>query len=423
MENENMQMAIKYFKLNKGFHRFFIQLKVKYISYGDLSGKVTLKKLSKQEKEALEGFFGKNLNNDISISIKLFYETLKKTRFGELDYLQLLQGYFGKEILTKNQQDFIKQELWQSFYNDIKKNSCTTVREWLDYMNQHTDSGDYLWFKLQYNKDKEILKQLVHDLNKIVENLPNKTDELEHRAMFGARLFRNPHILDDNKPLFKILKYYLQYRFGKSLENNLIDEAEMLYKVGIVKDTVVNNTLCYKLKASYRGIEAKGWTGFSNDNQLMNITLWNLKKVDKITSNKRKVYIVENPSIFTFLISRYPDESIICTMGQFNYSAYIMLDLLVESGNHLYYAGDFDPEGLLMAQRLKTRYQDKLELITYTKENYLNYLSDVLISKKRLKQLDNLEDEKLINIGELIKIYNKATYQESLGEIIFNFMI
>ena len=56
----------------------------------------------------------------------------------------------------------------------------------------------------------------------------------------------------------------------------------------------------------------------------------------------------------------------------------ILLDLLKE--NHTFhYAGDFDPEGLLIAQNLKERYGSKLTLWNYQVEWYEKYLSDTVL--------------------------------------------
>lgn len=51
-----------------------------------------------------------------------------------------------------------------------------------------------------------------------------------------------------------------------------------------------------------------------------------------------------------------------------------------------WYAGDFDPEGLLIAQRLKLRYKKQLELWKYHVDLYEKYLSEVELSDRRIKK-------------------------------------
>ena len=42
-----------------------------------------------------------------------------------------------------------------------------------------------------------------------------------------------------------------------------------------------------------------------------------------------------------------------CMNGQPRMSAVLLLDLLADAGVKLYYAGDFDPEGILIAQKIR----------------------------------------------------------------------
>lgn len=48
-----------------------------------------------------------------------------------------------------------------------------------------------------------------------------------------------------------------------------------------------------------------------------------------------------------------------CMNGQPRLSSILMLDLLAKTGTKVYYAGDFDPEGLLIAQKVKQYYKGK----------------------------------------------------------------
>ena len=65
-----------------------------------------------------------------------------------------------------------------------------------------------------------------------------------------------------------------------------------------------------------------------------------------------EMYIVENPSVFAGLCAR-SDESVscMCMNGQPRLAGLVTLDLLAASGTVVYYAGDLDPEGLLIAQK------------------------------------------------------------------------
>ena len=92
----------------------------------------------------------------------------------------------------------------------------------------------------------------------------------------------------------------------------------------------------------------------------------------------------------------------------------VLLDLVVKTGAVLYYSGDFDPEGLLIADRLKSRFGERLRLWRYLPEDYAKTVSDRRLSADRLKQLDRLENETLREVGRELVKRGFAGYQESL---------
>ena len=132
-----------------------------------------------------------------------------------------------------------------------------------------------------------------------------------------------------------------------------------------------------------------------------------------MTQNGKKVYIVENPAIFSMLIKEKPEAGILCGNGQLRLASHVLLDLFDKETEFLY-AGDFDPEGLLIAQNLKEKYGDRMHLWKYEKELYEMYRSEVEISEKSLKKLDNIYLKELLEIAGLMKKQKKATYQEAL---------
>jgi len=82
----------------------------------------------------------------------------------------------------------------------------------------------------------------------------------------------------------------------------------------------------------------------------------------------------------------------------------------------IYYSGDFDPEGLLIADRLKERYRDKLELWRFGVENYEQIKSDKTIEATRMKKLDNINTPEIKSLANRLKADGYAAYQELLTE-------
>ena len=94
----------------------------------------------------------------------------------------------------------------------------------------------------------------------------------------------------------------------------------------------------------------------------------------------------------------------------------------MQHGYKLYYSGDLDPEGIQIADKLKTRYKDKFEFIGFDKKTYYENISDVELTNSRLQKLDNIKTESLKDISSEIKKIRKVAYEEKNIKNIINFI-
>lgn len=106
-----------------------------------------------------------------------------------------------------------------------------------------------------------------------------------------------------------------------------------------------------------------------------------------------------------------------CMNGQPRLSAVLLLDLFAKAGVKVFYAGDFDPEGLLIAQKIKQYYKGEFAYWHMSEQIYEKSRSDEQISEKRLKILDKITDEALQKTVQAIKKSKMAGYQENVWEI------
>ena len=191
--------------------------------------------------------------------------------------------------------------------------------------------------------------------------------------------------------------------------------AMLLYQAGILNDDVSNHVLCYGLVCGH-----SGWAGFSGLGEPLVATLANLNRLTDIKARHGKVYVFENPAVFSSVLDKLSIEvSLICTYGQVKIAALVLMDMLAQSGCKIFYSGDFDPEGLMIADKLKRRYKENLILWRYRAEDYLDAKSENPIDAARLKKLDSLEDKELITLAMSIKEHGMAGYQERLIEALY----
>lgn len=79
-----------------------------------------------------------------------------------------------------------------------------------------------------------------------------------------------------------------------------------------------------------------------------------------------------------------------------------------------YYAGNFDPEGLLIAQGLKKRYGRRLVLWNYTKEYYRQAISDLTLSPAQISKLEKIIIKDLLEIKQCLLTDKHPAYQEKM---------
>ena len=159
----------------------------------------------------------------------------------------------------------------------------------------------------------------------------------------------------------------------------------------------------------------EGMEGFCKRREPIRLTLQTVGNLDQVAGMDLCVYIVENPAVFSVLLDRYPEKSFVCGNGQLNLATYILLDKLAGT-TKLYYAGDYDPEGLLIAQNLKQRYGKTLTLWNYNVEWYQRYHSNDILKETRIKKLEKIVLPELQELKKIMQIEKKAAYQETMLE-------
>ena len=82
-----------------------------------------------------------------------------------------------------------------------------------------------------------------------------------------------------------------------------------------------------------------------------------------------------------------------CMNGQPRLAGLMVLDLFAKSGIRVYYAGDLDPEGILIAQKLSQYYKGEFHYWHMETADYEKCRSEEVISPKRMKILERITDD------------------------------
>lgn len=377
-------------------------------------GSIIIDNPSKEEKEALSGFMKKDYSKSksITINIKKFQKRLDETKFGGIAIKDIIECYFSENILSNKMAKQLYNEELESFFKEIllefqdKKSARILNKILLE------KSDNYIKLKSDYNRNSKILKENLFFVMKGIDKLPKIPQSL---VMFSAGITGDPHCFDKNNLAGKLFIMFLEEKEDvRRKRKNSEEVSELYYKNNLLIDEMSNMVLAVNLIGYLKNEVHQGWQEFCKKHEPFQITLYNLTKVDRIETKLKKCLIVENPAVFTALITnaKMKDFPIVCTYGQVKLAGIVLLDYLVKYGTILYYSGDIDPEGMLIADKLKRRFRDKMNLIGFDRRTYNDNKSNVRISDVRLKKLDLLEDANLRELGKVVKEEKRAAYEE-----------
>ncbi len=406
-----------YFKSDKSYRRILEEIRKKYKSLGKVSGTVSILKASNEECEALTRFTGVYFQPPtIKFNMKLFSKSLLESKYSEVTVKELIEAYFEEE-LASNKED--KNNTINEINNFFDSLICTNLDKnsikWLNEMKINRTYG-YRLIMTEYSSNKENASFILEFICKAVEFLIlNK--EKYRLALFSAQITADPHFFDINQIGGKLLLRALAYIRGIKTPSNAEEISQLYYEFNILSDDISSFTAVYGLIIyNYDGEENKAYKYFREKKEPYLITMSNLSGIKNIEVAKNKVYIVENQGVFSQLCTMIFDKdvSIICTSGQLKTASLVLLDMIYKSGADMYYSGDFDPEGLYIAEKLFLRYKDKLKIWHMSRQDYLELEKTIEISEKRMSLLEKLNSEILLETAHEIKKYKKAAYQELL---------
>ena len=413
-----MKESLDLINSNKIYKKIFLEVYSKYKKYGKITGSFTLKATTTEERQILFNFDSKALTEG-KVKIKcstvrdLFNRKLKEYSFEEL-----LVKVVGKELKTNKEVKDEEKEQEEKFYDDILKDSDDGVgKQWFIEILDKKKYGYNIIvrkYKSEIRNLKELKRKIILIINSL-NKLPYLNNEYENIAVFSAVNTKDSHFFDSDKFTGRLFIKAISFILNKDDPKDINEINELYYEVGILKDEISNNTTIYGLNAfNMDSSEVKAVNSFNLWKEPLQISISNLLKIDYLEAINNTVFIFENPAVFHKILKVNGDNiSLICTSGQLNLSSYILLNKIRNLKN-IYYAGDFDPEGLMIAYKIKKRYKDKVKFLNYTRESYINTMSNNIIEEKSMSQLNKINCSELDEVINELRINKRAAYQELL---------
>lgn len=411
-----LKEAMDYFKAKKGFKTLFTLFRAKYESLGRIAGNVKLADFLQEEVEEIALFMGispHHLARKGTVSLAEFESRLLKTRFSAFSLFELLEAYFREPIRSKRE---VREEL-----ESLQKNLLTRFKieyegilAWFDYLEMKTPDSLWIWRMLidpGFEEDVRLLDQAYRSLPDMVERYP----------VFSQRVSGNPHALDLSTVKGKLWIHLLHVMNGGEGPPPSQTEAinDLLLSYQLLRDDIANFVTAANLVAYIDGVRHPVFQAAAETGSVLNVPLRELLRVRemKTFSGAKNVFVVENSGVFSALVDAVADAPLICTHGQFKLAGLKLMDLLAASGHHLYYSGDFDPEGIGMAVRFKERYGEQGHLWRMTALDYKASKPTAGIEDRHGKLL-NLQNSILGWLVTAVLQNEKLGYQEGILHLL-----
>ncbi len=416
----------------------------------------------------------------VSISASRFEKVLKGSRFGDISPKEVLELYFQEEMAGKKElkeaREVEERRRWQQACKELAgQYEKTPAATWIgELAREEGFCYPYVWKRCREDvkNNRERAENVKHasvgerEMQAtlefgawIVNAFPCRHGCVEYLAVFAARLTGNPHAFDDGTRDGQFLWQLVQWNHAQrgveavpvgreevqagmsgqdeercdggddGAENRANDgepsifpalQKNRLYlEAGILRDDVSNDVMLSGILAHGADESSHaGMAGFLAEGDMVRVPLSVIAKWRRVACPRNEIYIVENPSVYAMLCGKWKGEkSCMCMNGQPRLSAVLMLDLLAASGIKVYYGGDFDPEGLLIAWKIRRYYKGEFAYWHMSVEDYEKSKSGKSISPRRMKMLGRIKDDELGGTVEAVRHAGVAGYQENIWEM------
>ncbi|MBV1821524.1 Protein of unknown function [Clostridium cochlearium] len=268
-----------------------------------------LETISKSQRSILLRWLSKGRTNKNGISKTEYGKVYKVEKLGKGDFARVLSIYFKDNLVTHKKEREERERKKEEFFKELVLiNKGTRAELWLKEILENKNFGYSIINKNYeaYYKENKIdkFKVLLDYILKGFNSLTFNTNDSENLPMFSSKITKDPHYFDVDKPAGKILIHGICFELKREYPRDVEETAELLYSAGILKDDVSSSIATYGLKAYKKNYELDFIYRFTEFGEPLIFTLGNLSKIDKFLCNKNRLFIFENPSLFSEVIKR-----------------------------------------------------------------------------------------------------------------------
>jgi uncharacterized protein (TIGR02679 family) len=432
--SDKLDHARNFFQKYPVYQRLFTCFKKKFQSLGKIGGTVKIVDFSDDDLEELATFFGTSRTELLEkgkgkLSLQAFERQLGRTKFEGIGLFELLEHFFEEKILSNNQIKLHREMHMEKLIHDVTRR-FPMIDFWFRYLQKK--STDTYWIHRLLEDREALFYEYAHTLSEAFQHLPEDGEKV---AMFSQRITQNPHAFDQNTELGRLWLHLLAVheQGDENGEIRVPTDSEtislLLENYMLFRDDITNYVTVVNIQAETADGVHPVWRAAAAQElpTVLNVPIRELTTLTRAYPFDprfgKKVWIVENSGVFSTILDQFPTVPLLCTHGQFKLASLKLMDLLVKEGCQLMYAGDFDPEGVSMLQRLLLRYKEQVVPWRMDHKHYEASEPTVALTNDRLAKLNSIRMDELQPLKEAILTQKKAGYQEAIVSLYFQDLV
>lgn len=341
-----------------GLLRLWQAVKRKYESLGRVGGRVRITQLTPEEREAIGGLLAANFTGltDCSVELARLDEILRTSRF-HVGLVEALHIIFAGNVQTRQENAAAAAQAWEEFFAAL---AAVPQREvtarWLAELKEGRGSG-YRTLLALYRLDPALARSTLQLCLQALDGLPLWRQTRTRLPVFAAELTGNPHALDRNTLLGRLLLQGILFVLGAGTDVTSAEaQREVWRRAGLEGDDMSSTVAVAGLRVLPDDPRAEIFAAAATTHSPLLLPLRFFEQ--KTAWAMQAVYVVENPTVFSAILDAATQADIpplVCVSGQPSVAALKLLDELTATGTTVYYSGDFDWEGLQIGVRLAER--------------------------------------------------------------------
>ena len=370
-EPNGLPEVIQYLKSDGGFERLINGMFDLYSRYGRCFSAVRLVRPTREEENALSVLFKRDYYDQALIRIGLaeFERQIQKVFSYEAGLDTVLEAYMGRPVVAQSEPPNDSHRYKDAFTRTIRDEILprfedTPAAAWLREMVAHMRRTYRQWAD-QFPHEPARVLRMVAAVCEAVNALPQGRQM--RLSDFSAQHLGDARALDFHSPHGPLFLRALAYMYEMPVPTVLEDSIRLYLQAGLLSEGVLS-------QVALRGVRSddEACAFFDRLGEAHVLTLENICRLTDVRSYGDKVFILENPHVFSALCERLSgfNCTLVCANGGLSPALERLLDLCTKSGATLYYAGNMDYKGLTLADKLYLRFGKQFTPWRYSRADY-----------------------------------------------------